>query len=167
MVSGPVWPRRTAGWCCPVGAPRGASDSPSEVGFAGTTVRNASAKSARLQGFSPAQRLLSPVEFARVFKSGRRGGDRWFNVVVAPGSCPFARLGLAVSRKVSRSAVQRNRIKRLVRESFRKHSPQLPALDIVVMARPGAAECDNPQLATSIDALLERTARTCAASRST
>jgi len=84
--------------------------------------------------------------------------------MAAPGNCPFARLGLAVSRKVSRSAVQRNRIKRLVRESFRKHSPDLPALDIVVMARPGAAECDNPGLSTSIEALLERTARLCEAS---
>jgi ribonuclease P protein component len=81
-----------------------------------------------------------------------------------PGPGPSARLGLAVSRKVSKSAVQRNRIKRLVRESFRKHRAHLPALDIVVMARPGAAECDNPQLATRIDALLKRTARLCEAS---
>lgn len=80
-------------------------------------------------------------------------------VIAAPGPGSSARLGLAVSRKVSKSAVQRNRIKRLVRESFRKHSAGLPPLDIVVMARPGAAGCDNPRLATSIDALLERTAR--------
>lgn len=159
MVSGPAWPRRTVGWCCPVGAPRGAPDSPSEVGFAGTAVTNAPAESARSQGFSPAQRLLAPAEFTQVFKSGRRRSDSCFTVIAAPGPGPTARLGLAVSRKVSRSAVQRNRIKRLVRESFRKHSANLPALDIVVMARPGAAECDNPLLSHSIDALLERTAR--------
>jgi ribonuclease P protein component len=101
-----------------------------------------------------------------VFKAGRRCGDAWFTVISAHGPGPVARLGLAVSRKVSRSAVQRNRIKRLVRESFRQHSPHLPALDIVVMARPGAAGCDNSQLTLSIDALLERTVRICAASRS-
>jgi ribonuclease P protein component len=134
-------------------------DSPSEVGFAGTAVTTAPAETAPSQGFSPAQRLLSPAEFTRVFRSGRRHGDPWFTVIAAPGPGPSARLGLAVSRKVSKSAVQRNRIKRLVRESFRKHSADLPALDIVVMARPGAAGCDNPRLATSIDALLERTAR--------
>jgi len=72
-----------------------------------------------------------------------------------------------VSRKVSRSAVQRNRIKRLVRESFRKLGAELPIVDIVVMARPGAAECDNLHLANSIDTLLIRTARSCEASRST
>jgi ribonuclease P protein component len=166
MVSGPAWPRRTAGSCCLVGAPRGVPASPSEVRSAGTTVRNAPEKSARSQGFSPAQRLLSSAEFARVFRSGRRSSDPWFTVIAAPSPCPFARLGLAVARKVSRSAVQRNRIKRLVRESFRKHSAELPALDIVVMARPGAAECDNLRLATSIDALLERTARLCDESRS-
>lgn len=99
-----------------------------------------------------------------MFESGRRIRDPSFTVIAAPGRASRARLGLAVSRKVSRSAVQRNRIKRVVRESFRKHSARLPALDIVVMARPGAAECDNPRLATSIDALLEGTARTCEAS---
>jgi ribonuclease P protein component len=87
-------------------------------------------------------------------------------VVAASGPGPYARLGLAVSRKVSKSAVERNRIKRLVRESFRKHSPRLPALDIVVIARPAAARCDNAELALSIEALLQRTVRICAASRS-
>jgi ribonuclease P protein component len=109
---------------------------------------------------------LAPAAFTRVFKTGRHRGDEFFTVIAAPGPGPSARLGLAVSKKVSKSAVQRNRIKRLVRESFRKHSAELPALDIVVMARPGAAGCDNPRLATSIDALLERTARLCEASRS-
>jgi ribonuclease P protein component len=166
MVSGPAWQPRMAGWCCADGAPRGAPDSPSEGRSAGTTVRDASAGCAPSQGFSPAQRLLSPAEFTHTFKSGRRHGDSCFTIVVAPGAAPSARLGLAVSRKVSKSAVQRNRIKRLVRESFRKHSKDLPAVDIVVMARPGAAGCDNPRLSASIDALLERTPSLCDASRS-
>jgi ribonuclease P protein component len=100
-----------------------------------------------------------------VFRTGRRQGDRFFTLVYAPGPGPSARLGLTVSKKVSRLAVQRNRIKRLVRESFRRRA-DLPPLDIIVMARPGAAACDNQQLAASIEALLERTARTCEASRS-
>jgi ribonuclease P protein component len=100
-----------------------------------------------------------------VFKTGHRHGDRYFSLVFAPGAGPEARLGLAISRKVSRRAVQRNRIKRVVRECFRRR-PDLPPVDIVVMARPGAAACDNRELAASIEALLERTARTCATSRS-
>lgn len=101
-----------------------------------------------------------------MFKYGRRLGDACFAVIAAPGAGPAARLGLAVSKKVSKSAVQRNRIKRLVRESFRKHSAGIYAIDIVVIARPGAAECDNPRLAGSINALLERTAKLCEASQS-
>lgn len=120
----------------------------------------------RPQGFCPAQRLRTPAEFTRVFKSGRRCGDGCFLVIAAPAQGPQPRLGLAVSRKVSKRAVQRNRIKRLVRESFRKHSADLPSLDIVVMARSGAAACDNQRLTASIDALLERTGRICADSRS-
>jgi ribonuclease P protein component len=100
-----------------------------------------------------------------VFRTGRRVSDRLFTLVYAPGHGPAARLGLAVSRKVSRRAVERNRIKRLVREAFRRRH-DLPALDIVVMARPGAAACDNWQLSASIDALIERTARKCDNSRS-
>ncbi|NHA15810.1 ribonuclease P protein component [Thioalkalivibrio sp. XN279] len=115
--------------------------------------------------FARSQRLLSPPEFGRVFRTGRRHGDRYFSLVFAPGPGPAARLGLAISRKVSRRAVQRNRIKRVVRECFRRR-PDLPVVDIVVMARPGAAACDNRELTASIEALLERTARTCAASRS-
>jgi ribonuclease P protein component len=101
-----------------------------------------------------------------VFKAARRCSDAWFTVLASPAPVAHARLGLAVSRKVSRSAVQRNRIKRLGRESFRKHGDSLPLLDIVVMARPGAAACDNQRLTASIDALLERTGRTCAESQS-
>lgn len=148
-----------AALCCPVGAPRGAPDSLSEARSAGTAGEHAQAAPRVSQGFPATRRLLSSADFARVFGTGRRRSDAWFTVVAAPGTGAFARLGLAVSRKVSRSAVQRNRIKRVVRESFRKHSADLPVLDIVVMARPGAAACENTVLASSIDALLERTAR--------
>jgi ribonuclease P protein component len=109
---------------------------------------------------------LSPAEFTRVFQTGRRRSDAYFILIAAPGSAEFARLGLAVSRKVSKSAVARNRIKRLVRETFRKQATQLPAIDVVVMARPGAAACDNATLADSITVLLEKTARLWDASQS-
>lgn len=166
MDSAPAWQPRTAARCCRAGAPRAAPGSPSDARSAATAVRTAPAPTTRSESFTRAQRLLAPAQFARVFRTGRRSGNDCFNVIAAPGSGSAARLGLAVSKKVSKSAVQRNRIKRVVRESFRKHSADLPALDIVVMARPGAAGCDNSRLASSIDALLERTARLCEASRS-
>ncbi|MGD9386595.1 MAG: ribonuclease P protein component [Gammaproteobacteria bacterium] len=145
--------------------PRAAPDSPSESRDSDEPAGDAIEAPAQVQVFPRTRRLLSPPEFSRVFRAGRRIGDRYFTLVYAPGRGPAARLGLAVSRKVSRRAVERNRIKRVLRESFRRH-PDLPALDIVVMARPGAAACDNHELSASIDALIERTARKCEKSRS-
>lgn len=66
------------------------------------------------------------------------------------------RLGLAVSRKVDRRAVGRNRIKRIVREAFREQRSQLADADYVIVARPGAAACDAPQLRAALFALLRR-----------
>jgi ribonuclease P protein component len=64
-----------------------------------------------------------------------------------------ARLGLAISKQVSRRAVERNRLKRLVRESFRRVRHRLPAVDLVVMARAQAAGMDGAQLLAEIDEL--------------
>ncbi|GAA0247739.1 hypothetical protein GCM10009126_11570 [Rhodanobacter caeni] len=64
-----------------------------------------------------------------------------------------ARLGLAVSKRVSKRAVERNRIKRLVRESFRQVRHRLPAVDLMVMAREQAANVPGPQLLAEIDTL--------------
>lgn len=165
MGSGPAWPPRTAARFSRAGVPRAAPASLSESRDSDAPAEAVRPAPASVQAFPRDRRLLSPPEFSRVFRTGRRLGDRYFTLVYAPGPGPAARLGLAVSRKVSRRAVERNRIKRLVREAFRRRNA-LPPLDIVVMARPGAATCDNQQLSLSIDALMERTARQCDNSRS-
>lgn len=59
-------------------------------------------------------------------------------------------MGLAVSRKVSKRAVERNRIKRLIRESFRAEREGLPALDILVIPRTSAAGTPNPVLSADL-----------------
>ncbi len=63
-------------------------------------------------------------------------------VLALPNGLTHPRLGMAVSRKVSKKAVVRNRLKRRIREVFRHHRHRLPAMDIVVVARPGATELD-------------------------
>ncbi|SEI71300.1 ribonuclease P protein component [Frateuria terrea] len=87
--------------------------------------------------------------------SGRLGG-RCFSVRWRPNGLDHARLGLAISKRVSKRAVERNRIKRLVRESFRRARHGLPPIDLVVMAREAAAGVPGTELLVELDALWRR-----------
>ena len=95
-------------------------------------------------------RLLKPDEYSRVFKKPIRSSDRYLTILVIArvesdakkvspepmGLQQSARLGLAISKKNAKRAVDRNRIKRLIRESFRQNREKLPGIDLVVMAKP-------------------------------
>ena len=108
--------------------------------------------------FPRAARLLTPRDFARLRGISRRVGTRHLTAEVAPTGQAIARLGLAVSRRVSKSAVRRNRIKRIARDSFRRHRDRLPAVDILVIARSSAVLEDNPSLHAEFLRLWERIA---------
>ncbi len=86
-----------------------------------------------------------------MFREGQRSADRCFTVLFCDNVLGHARLGLAISRRRVRRATGRNRLKRLVRESFRGASASLPALDVVVIAGPGAGAADNAQIFDSLD----------------
>jgi ribonuclease P protein component len=91
----------------------------------------------RPQGFPPALRIRRGKDFDLAFREGSRAGDDLLLVVVRPNGGPHPRLGLAVSRGVG-GAVVRNRVKRLLRESFRTGRERLPAAhDLVVVPREG------------------------------
>jgi ribonuclease P protein component len=75
-----------------------------------------------------------------VHEKGRRVSSPWFTLLGLPSPSGSPRIGITVSRKVG-GAVARNRIKRIFREIFRYNRPALePPLDLVVVARPGAAD---------------------------
>jgi ribonuclease P protein component len=60
---------------------------------------------------------------------------------------------MAISRRHARSAVERNRVKRLIREAFRRHRPDLPGLDVVVMLRASPRGVPNPELRAALERL--------------
>jgi len=103
--------------------------------------------------FPRSARLLRGEDFKRVFDARRVEANRAFRIHYAPGTSGQPRLGLAISRKVARRAVERNRIRRLVRETFRRHRQALQAADCVVLGRGGITELDNATLAALLDQL--------------
>lgn len=107
--------------------------------------------------------MLKPEAFSRVFRDGFRSTDPFFTLLALRNGLDAPRIGLAVSRKVSPTAVGRNRIKRQVRESFRIQQASLPAIDVVVMAKRDAAAADSSQLRSSLEKHWQKLAKRCAA----
>jgi ribonuclease P protein component len=106
--------------------------------------------------FPRCARLLTARDFARLRTCSRRVSTRNLIAEVAASETDGVRMGLAVSRRVSRKAVRRNRIKRIARDSFRHHRTSFPALDILVIARSSADLQDNPTLHAEFAHLWQR-----------
>jgi ribonuclease P protein component len=98
-------------------------------------------------------RIRRAGDFAALRQASGRFGGRCFSVRYRPNELGHARLGLAISKRVSKRAVERNRIKRLLRESFRRIRNELPPLDLVFMAREQAAGVPGPELLAELDIL--------------
>lgn len=99
-----------------------------------------------MAGLPPHARLRRAADFAALRNARGRWQAKHFLLRWIESPETVARLGLAVSRKVSKRAVQRNRIKRIVRESFREQRDGLPPFDVLVIARSSAVAADRPAL---------------------
>lgn len=77
-----------------------------------------------------------------------------------------ARLGMAVAVRIAGGSVERNRLRRLIRESFRLHQHELPPLDLVVSARPRSRGAPGAQLRASLAALWLKVKKQCESSPS-
>jgi ribonuclease P protein component len=116
-------------------------------------------------------RITRSGDFDAVYRRGRSAANRHLVVYAfsrddRPGDAP-ARLGLSVSRKVG-GAVERNRVKRVLREQFAAIAPGLPGgIDVVVIARPGAAEYVEERGSAALGARLAELAERATAASAT
>ena len=110
-------------------------------------------------------RIRSGSSFTRIYREGRRARGELMIVVGAPNGLEHPRLGLSVGKRIWKSAVKRNRIRRVFRESFRLSAPDLPHLDLVMIPAVPKLEPDTPaareelvRLARKVEAKLGRQA---------
>ena len=97
-------------------------------------------------------RLTDSPEFERVYRQGTAYRGKLFSVHAFPNERGYPRLGLSVSRKVG-TAVTRNTVRRRLREVFR--ASEIPGdLDLVLSARPAAAEATFGELQAEFDKAL-------------
>jgi ribonuclease P protein component len=92
-------------------------------------------------------------------------GNGFFAVTARFNDERHPRLGMAVASKLAGGSVARNRIRRVVRESFRLHQHELPAVDLVVSARPRSRDASNSELRAAIEELWSKVRQQCVSSR--
>jgi ribonuclease P protein component len=102
----------------------------------------------------PRARIRRPAEFEQAYAEGFRlksgsgtgSGRAPLGLVCRPNGLDHPRLGLAIARKTLPRAVDRNRIKRLVRDDFRHNQQRLPAADLVIYGQSGLDKADAAQI---------------------
>jgi ribonuclease P protein component len=110
--------------------------------------------------FPKSHRLLNANAFDDVFKNNSfRASHRYCLILAKTNIEEGPRLGLVIAKKHIRLAVERNRIKRLIRESFRQQQHQLPKIDAIVLARKGLDELDNSDINSILDKLWQKLVR--------
>jgi ribonuclease P protein component len=111
------------------------------------------------EGFGREHRLTRRRDFERVYREGMLLKSEEFRVyALFRGEGEPPRLGLSVSRKLGK-AVRRNRIKRWVREWFRRHKRELWGYDLIVQPKPPAAELDYRGVCQHLEELLSQLQR--------
>jgi len=104
-------------------------------------------------------RLLTPGQFDNVFQLPFRVSSPLFTILAKANHLRHPRLGLTIAKKRVKLAVQRNRIKRCVRNSFRLHQHELPGVDLVLMVKGDISNTANDELQRQLEKLWRKIAR--------
>ncbi len=105
--------------------------------------------------FSPGQRIRQSAEFDTILKTGKRFSLSCFAMCVKPNALAFSRLGVMIGKRYCPLAVNRNRIKRLVRNYFRLHQARLLSVDVVFLLKSKTDNVTDQAQVTCIASLFE------------
>lgn len=104
--------------------------------------------------FPKKTRLLTAAEYKAVFTNAKfKVSCRYFLILAIKNNWLHPRLGLVIAKKNVAKAVQRNRVKRMIREYFRLHGEQVSGLDLVVLARKDVDTLESGQISERLGAL--------------
>lgn len=106
--------------------------------------------------FKKTDKILDRSEFVKLSKQGKKVQDHYFVVLFMTGVSPCSRMGITVSKRVG-NAVERNRLKRLIREWFRMNKSSAGKIyDVNIIARKTAAGLTYCQVVESLEKLFDR-----------
>lgn len=97
------------------------------------------------------KRIAKSADFRQVYQSNYWGGTKLFSFNAQPSS--YNRFGVTVSKKVSKLAVTRNRIRRLAKEFYRHNNNQLDSTDLVLTAKLAAGHASNVEIQADLNEL--------------
>ncbi len=97
--------------------------------------------------------MLTPAHFQTVFQNPVRAGSPQVTLLAVPNSLNHPRLGLTIAKKQVKTAVARNRLRRLTREFVRLNQQKLPAADVVIIVKKPAQTLDNDEYRALLEKL--------------
>ena len=112
--------------------------------------------------FSRELRLLTPSHFTHVFNDATPAVSPAFTLLARHNQLAHPRVGITIAKKRVRKAHDRNRLKRLIRESFRHQRHKLPPVDIIVVGKSGADKLTNEEIVSMLDKQWKKLAKRCA-----
>lgn len=116
--------------------------------------------------FSRELRLLTPTHFEYVFNKAIPSVSPQLTLLARFNTSNNPRLGITLAKKRVKYAHDRNRIKRIIRESFRLQHHSFPEIDIVVVGKSGLDKLSNQELFTLLSKLWKKLALRCEKSQS-
>lgn len=106
--------------------------------------------------FPPTKRLITASGYQQVFKRGKKQRAEFFTFIYCANDFSFARLGLAIAKRYIPLAVERNRVRRIIRESFRQYQISMKAFDIVVIAQKALHDIESASLREELNRVWQR-----------